>query len=248
MADTFGPVRDANDADGAADTGADADSGSRKEPIRVLVVDDHALFRRGLEIVLAQEEDIQVVGEAGDGAEAVDKAADLLPDIVLMDVRMPKRGGIEACTSIKEVAPSAKIIMLTISDEEADLYDAIKAGATGYLLKEISTDEVATAIRAVADGQSQISPSMASKLLTEFKSMIQRTDERRLVPPRLTDRELEVLKLVATGMNNRDIAKELFISENTVKNHVRNILEKLQLHSRMEAVVYAMREKILEIR
>ena len=172
----------------------------RKEPIRVLVVDDHALFRRGLEIVLAQEEDIQVVGEAGDGAEAVDKAADLLPDIVLMDVRMPKRGGIEACTSIKEVAPSAKIIMLTISDEEADLYDAIKAGATGYLLKEISTDEVATAIRAVADGQSQISPSMASKLLTEFKSMIQRTDERRLVPaPRLTDRELEVLKLVATG-------------------------------------------------
>ena len=197
----------------------------------------------------AQEEDIQVVGEAGDGAEAVDKAADLLPDIVLMDVRMPKRGGIEACTSIKEVAPSAKIIMLTISDEEADLYDAIKAGATGYLLKEISTDEVATAIRAVADGQSQISPSMASKLLTEFKSMIQRTDERRLVPaPRLTDRELEVLKLVATGMNNRDIAKELFISENTVKNHVRNILEKLQLHSRMEAVVYAMREKILEIR
>jgi DNA-binding NarL/FixJ family response regulator len=223
---------------------------ARAEPIRVLVVDDHALFRRGLEIVLAQEEDIQVIGEAGDGAEAVDKAADLLPDIVLMDVRMPRRGGIEACTSIKEVAPSAKIIMLTISDEEADLYEAIKAGATGYLLKEISTDEVATAIRAVADGQSQISPSMASKLLTEFKSMIQRTDdERRLVPaPKLTDRELEVLKLVATGLNNRDIAKQLFISENTVKNHVRNILEKLQLHSRMEAVVYAMREKILEIR
>ena len=219
------------------------------EPIRVLVVDDHALFRRGLEIVLAQEEDIQVVGEAGDGAEAVEKAADLLPDIILMDVRMPRRSGIEACTSIKEVAPSTKIIMLTISDEEADLYEAIKAGATGYLLKEISTDEVATAIRAVADGQSQISPSMAAKLLTEFKSMIQqRTDDRRLLPaPRLTDRELEVLKLVATGLNNRDIAKQLFISENTVKNHVRNILEKLQLHSRMEAVVYAMREKILEI-
>lgn len=225
------------------------DDGPRAEPIRVLVVDDHALFRRGLEIVLAQEEDIQVVGEAGDGAEAVEKAADLLPDIILMDVRMPRRSGIEACTAIKDVAPSARIIMLTISDEEADLYEAIKAGATGYLLKEISTDEVATAIRAVADGQSQISPSMAAKLLTEFKSMIQqRSDDRPLVPaPRLTDRELEVLKLVATGMNNRDIAKKLFISENTVKNHVRNILEKLQLHSRMEAVVYAMREKILEI-
>ncbi|MFF2653846.1 response regulator [Streptomyces sp. NPDC058045] len=251
MADSFGPMYDEDAGEG--DTGFDgmgSDRGMRRaEPIRVLVVDDHALFRRGLEIVLAAEEDIEVVGEAGDGSEAVDKAADLLPDIILMDVRMPKRSGIEACTSIKEVAPSAKIMMLTISDEEADLYDAIKAGATGYLLKEISTDEVATAIRAVADGQSQISPSMASKLLTEFKSMIQRTDERRLVPaPRLTDRELEVLKLVATGMNNRDIAKELFISENTVKNHVRNILEKLQLHSRMEAVVYAMREKILEIR
>lgn len=247
MADTFGPMR-AGDAGGDADGRRPETDSARAEPIRVLVVDDHALFRRGLEIVLAAEEDIQVVGEAGDGAEAVDKAADLLPDIVLMDVRMPKRGGIEACTSIKEVAPSAKIIMLTISDEEADLYDAIKAGATGYLLKEISTDEVSTAIRAVADGQSQISPSMAAKLLTEFKSMIQRTDERLVPAPRLTDRELEVLKLVATGMNNRDIAKELFISENTVKNHVRNILEKLQLHSRMEAVVYAMREKILEIR
>lgn len=227
--------------------GSTAD-GSHAEPIRVLVVDDHALFRRGLEIVLAAEPDIEVVGEAGDGAEAVDAAQDLLPDIVLLDVRMPRRGGIEACTAIKEVAPSARIIMLTMSDDEADLYDAIKAGATGYLLKEISTDEVATAIRAVADGQSQISPSMAAKLLTEFKSMIQRDDERRLVPaPRLTDREVEVLRLVATGKNNRDIAKQLFISENTVKNHVRNILEKLQLHSRMEAVVYAVREKILEI-
>lgn len=251
MVDSFGPAMSAAPPEGghATERAPEESDGADREPIRVLVVDDHALFRRGLEIVLAQEEDIEVVGEAGDGAEAVEKAADLLPDIVLMDVRMPKRGGIEACTSIKEVSPSAKIIMLTISDEEADLYDAIKAGATGYLLKEISTEEVATAIRAVADGQSQISPSMAAKLLTEFKSMVQRTDERRLVPaPKLTGRELEVLRLVATGRNNRDIAKELFISENTVKNHVRNILEKLQLHSRMEAVVYAMREKILEIR
>ena len=222
-------------------------SGSR-ERIRVLVVDDHALFRRGLQMVLAQEEDIEVVGEAGDGAEAVEKAAETMPDIVLMDVRMPKRGGIDACTAIKDVVPSAKIIMLTISDEEGDLYDAIKAGASGYLLKEISIEEVATAIRAVNEGQSLISPSMASKLLTEFASMIKRGDERQQLPtPRLTEREMEVLKLVAKGMNNRDIAKELFISENTVKNHIRNILEKLQLHSRMEAVVYAVREKLLEI-
>jgi DNA-binding NarL/FixJ family response regulator len=218
------------------------------EPIRVLVVDDHALFRRGLEMVLAQEGDIEVVGEAADGAEAVDKAADLLPDVVLMDVRMPRRSGIEACTAIKDVVPSARIIMLTISDEEGDLYDAIKAGASGYLLKEISIDEVATAIRAVAGGQSLISPAMASKLLTEFASLIKRDGDRQQVPaPRLTDRELEVLRLVARGLNNRDIAKQLYISENTVKNHVRNILEKLQLHSRMEAVVYAVREKLLEI-
>jgi DNA-binding NarL/FixJ family response regulator len=218
------------------------------EPIRVLVVDDHALFRRGLEIVLAQESDIEVVGEAGDGAEAVEQAADLLPDVVLMDVRMPRRSGIEACTAIKDVVPSARIIMLTISDEEGDLYDAIKAGATGYLLKEISIDEVATEIRAVAGGQSLISPAMASKLLTEFATLIKRDGNRQQVPaPRLTERELEVLRLVARGLNNRDIAKQLFISENTVKNHIRNILEKLQLHSRMEAVVYAVREKLLEI-
>jgi DNA-binding NarL/FixJ family response regulator len=218
------------------------------EPIRVLVVDDHALFRRGLEMVLEQEPDIDVVGEAEDGADALSKATETTPDIVLMDVRMPKRGGIDACTAIKAAVPSSKIIMLTISDEEADLYDAIKAGAMGYLLKEISIEEVASAIRAVHGGQSLISPSMASKLLTEFASMIKRGDERQQVPaPRLTDREMEVLRLVAKGLNNRDIAKELFISENTVKNHVRNILEKLQLHSRMEAVVYAVREKILDI-
>ena len=223
-------------------------SSAATEPIRVLVVDDHALFRRGLQMVLGAETDIEVVGEASDGAEALKVAAETTPDIVLMDVRMPKRGGIDATTAIKDAVPSAKIIMLTISDEEADLYDAIKAGAMGYLLKEISIEEVASAVRAVYNGQSLISPSMASKLLTEFATMVRKDDERQQVPtPRLTDREMEVLKLVAKGMNNRDIAKKLFISENTVKNHIRNILEKLQLHSRMEAVVYAVREKLLEI-
>jgi two-component system NarL family response regulator len=218
------------------------------EPIRVLIVDDHALFRRGLQMVLQQEPDIEVVGEAADGSEAVSQAMDTTPDIVLMDVRMPRRGGIDACTALKDAVPSARIIMLTISDEEADLYEAIKAGAMGYLLKEISIEEVASAIRAVHGGQSLISPAMASKLLTEFASMIKRSDERQQVPaPRLTEREMEVLRLVAKGLNNRDIAKQLFISENTVKNHIRNILEKLQLHSRMEAVVYAVREKLLEI-
>jgi DNA-binding NarL/FixJ family response regulator len=228
---------------------AKADKGAREDAVRVLIVDDHALFRRGLQMVLENEGDIEVVGEASDGHEAVERAEKTTPDVVLMDVRMPKRSGIEATRAIKDVLPSTKILMLTISDEEADLYEAIKAGASGYLLKEISIEEVANAIRSVQQGQSLISPSMASKLLNEFAAMVKRRDERKQVPgPRLTDRELEVLKLVAKGMNNRDIGTELFISENTVKNHVRNILEKLHLHSRMEAVVYAVREKLLDIK
>ena len=216
--------------------------------LKVLVVDDHALFRRGLQMVLKQEGDIEVVGEAADGNEAVEKAQETMPDVILMDVRMPHRSGIEATQQIKDLLPHVKILMLTISDEEADLYEAIKAGASGYLLKEISIDEVAEAIRSVSAGQSRLSPSMAAKLLQEFAAMSKRAAEARQLPaPRLTDREMEVLRLVAQGLNNRDIAKELFISENTVKNHIRNILEKLHLHSRMEAVVYAVREKLLEI-
>ena len=209
-------------------------------------MDDQELFRRGLTMLLAVEEDIDVVGEAGDGVAATELATSAVPDVILMDVRMPRRSGIEACLSIKDAAPSAKIIMLTVSDEEADLYEAVKNGASGYLLKDSSIEEVAQAIRVVADGQSLISPSMAIKLLDEFKQM-SRSDRQQVPSPRLTDRELEVLKLVAQGLNNREIAKRLFISENTVKNHVRNILEKLQLHSRMEAVMYAVREKLLDI-
>lgn len=216
------------------------------EPVRVIVVDDQELFRRGLTMLLAAEEDIEVVGEAGDGPAAVALAATTVPDVVLMDVRMPKGSGIEACVEIKQVAPSAKIIMLTVSDEEGDLYDAVKSGASGYLLKDSSIDEVAQAVRVVADGQSLISPSMAVKLMEEFKQLA-RADRDQVPTPRLTDRELEVLRKVAEGLNNREIAKQLFISENTVKNHVRNILEKLQLHSRMEAVMYAVREKLLDI-
>ena len=230
--------------DATAPSQAEQSSG---DAIRVMICDDHALFRRGLVMVLETEEGIEVVGEAEDGEDAIAKVEDMAPDVVLMDIRMPRVSGIEATKAIAERVPGAKILMLTVSDEEEDLYDAIKAGATGYLLKEISIEEVATAIRAVVGGQSLISPSMASKLLTEFTSLTKKAEERQTVPtPRLTDRELEVLKLVAEGMSNREIAGELFISENTVKNHVRNILEKLHLHSRMEAVVYAMREKLLD--
>ncbi len=224
--------------------------GRRAEPIRVLIADDHALFRRGLEMVLEEEDDIDLVGQASNGTEAVTVVSESLPDVVLMDIRMPKSSGIEACRATKDVAPSAKIVMLTISDEEEDLFEAIRAGASGYLLKDIPLDEVAEAVRAVHGGQSLINPSMAGKLLSEFATLAKRDSEeeraQHVAPPKLTDREMEVLKLVARGMNNRDIAKELFISENTVKNHVRNILEKLQIHSRMEAVMIAVRQKLIE--
>lgn len=219
---------------------------SATEPVRVLLVDDQELFRRGLSMLLQVEPDIEVVAEAGDGIVAVEKAVETIPDVVLLDVRMPKRSGLQACIKIKEMVPSARMIMLTVSDEEHDLYEAVKNGASGYLLKDSSIDEVAQAVRVVADGQSLISPSMAVKLIDEFKE-ISRGGREQMPSPRLTDRELEVLRLVARGLNNREVAKELFISENTVKNHVRNILEKLQLHSRMEAVMYAVREKLLEI-
>jgi DNA-binding NarL/FixJ family response regulator len=212
----------------------------------VLIADDHALFRRGLRTVLELDGDIIVVGEADDGMAAVEKAEATVPDVVLMDVRMPRCGGIEACQAIRERVPSARIVMLTMSDEESDLFEAVRAGANGYVLKDVPGDEIAAGIRAVQSGDSLISPSMASKLLAEFAQMRRRDVE--VVDshlPKLTDRELEVLRLVAQGLANRDIAAELFISENTVKNHVRNILDKLQLHSRMEAVMYAVQQNLI---
>jgi DNA-binding NarL/FixJ family response regulator len=215
--------------------------------VRVLIADDQAVFRRGLYVVLGSEEGIEVVAEAEDGESAIARAEETAPDVVLMDVRMPRVNGIEAARRIRELLPSSKILMLTVSDEEDDLYEAIKAGANGYLLKEISGDEIAVAIHAVVQGQSLISPSMASKLLSEFNSLARQAAEKEELPaPVLTARELEVLKLVAQGKSNKDVADELYISENTVKNHVRNILEKLHLHSRMEAVMYAVRKRLLD--
>ncbi len=209
---------------------------------RVLLVDDQELFRRGVTMVLGADGDFEIE-DVDDGDQAIERMADDPFDVVLLDVRMPGRSGVEVCAEIKAIAPSTGIIMLTASDEEADLYESIRAGASGYLLKDGSTyDQVAEAVRVVAGGQSLISPAMATKLLDEFVQMsrdpVQTTS--------LTARELEVLRLVARGMSNRDIAKELFISENTVKNHIRNILEKLQMKSRMEAAMYAVRSKLID--
>ncbi|WP_404388193.1 response regulator [Humibacillus xanthopallidus] len=220
------------------------------EVIRVLIVDDHALYRRGLLTVLDTEDGIEVVGEAADGIEAVDQAEETLPDVIVMDVSMPKRGGIDACRVIRQRVPSARILMLTSSDDEANLFEAVRAGANGYLLKDVPPEEVAAGIRGVHQGQSLLSPMMASKLLTEFALISQRDTLPAPTPglelPRLTHRELDILKLVARGRLNREIAAELFISENTVRNHIRNILDKLQMHSRMEAAMYAVRQRLID--
>ncbi len=218
-----------------------------REPIKVAIVDDQELFRRGLVLLLSGEDDLEVIGEASNGPEAVRLCETSPPDVVLLDILMPKGSGLDACSEIKEVAPSAAIIMLTASDDETDLYTAIKNGATGYLLKSSSIGEVAQAVRGVAAGQSLISPGMATKLLEEFKSMVTRGDEGASTP-KLTDRESEVLSLVARGLHNRDVARQLFISEYTVKNHVRNILDKLQLKTRIDAVLYAVRQHLVDDR
>jgi len=219
-----------------------------RDDIRVLIADDSPVFRRGLRTVLSGEADIEVIAEAENGEEAIAKAEEHAPDVVLMDVRMPRINGIEAARAIRDSSPATKIVMLTVSDDDDDLYAAIKAGANSYLLKELAVEEVPEAIRAAAKGQSVISPAMASKLLSEYTALARKASERQqLAAPGLTARELEVLKAVAKGASNREIGEMLFISENTVKNHVRNILEKLHLHSRWEAVLYAMREGVLNI-
>lgn len=217
------------------------------DSIRVLIADDHALFRRGLTMVLEEEDGIEVVAEAANGNDVVELAKELTPDVVVMDVRMPQLDGISATRSVLEAVPAAAVIMLTVSDDEADLFEAMKAGAAGYLLKEISIEEVGDAVRAVTRGERLVTPSLATKLISEFATISRRVSDRRLDAPQLTTRELQVLRHVAEGQSNREIAGRLGISENTVKNHVRNILEKLRLHSRMEAVLYAMRENLLEL-
>ncbi len=221
-----------------------AEAAGSVEPIRVLVADDHELFRRGLTMVLEAEGDIVVVDQAGDGQAAVTKVGELAPDVVLMDVRMPHMDGLEATRRIRAAFPMTRIIVLTVSDEEDDLFDAVKAGANGYLLKEVSIEEVADAVRALMAGHSLLSPSMAAKLITEFGSPGPLSEPLGAIGGSgLSDQELEVLKRVARGLPNESIAAELSVTESTVRNHVANILAKLQLRSRLEAAIVALQEK-----
>jgi DNA-binding NarL/FixJ family response regulator len=212
--------------------------------IRVMLVDDHALMRKGVGSLLAACPDIEVVGEADNGAEAVARVADLMPDLILMDIQMPVMDGIEATRRIKAEHPYLKVVMLTVSEEDRSLFDAIKAGAQGYLLKRMEPDEFLALVRGISRGEAPISRAMASKILGEFS---RRMKEPQPEDPaaKLTPREHEVLQLLTQGNTNKEIANTLGVSENTVKNHLKNILAKLHLQNRVQAAAFALREGIV---
>lgn len=215
------------------------------EEIKVLVVDDHPLIRQGLCKVLELEEKINVVGEAGDGSEALEKVRALQPDVILMDINMPDVNGIEAIGLIKKEFPRAKIIMLTIHDDDEYVLETMKTGAAGYVLKDVEPRNLIEAIRVVHKGGSYIHPTIAAKLMGE----INRLSVKKSEPLReeLTRRELEVLNCLAKGYSNREIAKELYISEKTVKNHISNIFHKLNVSDRTQALIQALKLKLVNL-
>ncbi len=207
--------------------------------IRVLVADDHSVVRKGLRTFLSLDPELEIIGEASDGEEAVKMAHQLRPDVVLMDIKMPKLDGIGATTIIRKELPDTEVIALTSVLEDASVVGAVRAGAIGYLLKDTEADELCRAIKAAAAGQVQLSPQAAARLMREV-----RTPEES--PETLSERETDVLRLLAQGYSNKEIAQELSLSEKTVKTHVSNILQKLHLSVRTQAAVYALRQKIVD--
>ncbi len=212
--------------------------------VRILIVDDEKLIRQGLRTLLELESDFEVVGEAANGREAIKKFEELRPDIVLMDVRMPEMNGVEATRAICTTYEEAKIIILTTFNEEEFLFEGIRAGATGYLLKDVSSDELSQAIRVVKSGGAMIQPEVATSLLKEFSSLERRPRERAEIA--LTEREKEIVRLIAKGMTNAEIAKKLFLSEGTVKNYITAILQKTGAKNRATLIEISRRAGLLE--
>jgi DNA-binding NarL/FixJ family response regulator len=214
-----------------------------ENPIRVLIADDHTVVRDGLAAVLSRRPDITVVGEASNGVEAVEKAQELRPDVILMDLRMPEMDGAEAMRRIRERDPEVRFLVLTTFDNDEYIFEAIQAGAKGYLLKDASREDLFRAVAAVYRGESLIQPAVASRVLDRFVELSQRT-----VPGEtLSEREIEVLRLMARGAANKEIAAALFISESTVKTHIANIFQKLDVNDRTEAVTTALQKGIIRL-
>lgn len=207
------------------------------KPLRLMLVDDHVLFRKGLEALLACRQDVEVVGEAGDGLEAIAVAREQEPDVILMDINMPKCNGLEAVRVLAQEMPQAQIVMLTVSDDDRDLFEAIKSGAVGYLLKNLQPRQLFDMLEGLRRGEAPINGRLAARILLEFREP-HRAEEADPVQP-LTAREIEVLELVVKGDSNKEIAEALCLTENTVKFHLRGILEKLHLHNRVQVAVYA---------
>jgi two-component system, NarL family, response regulator LiaR len=212
------------------------------DKIGVLIADDHGMVRQGLRDYIELQDDMEVVADVGDGDQAVRRVTDSTPDVVLMDLVMPGTSGIEATRRIREVSPSTRVIILTSFAEEEQVFEAIKAGASGYLMKDIRPEELAKAIRGVYAGEPMLHPEIARMMMGELR---RDRDEPRL-HDQLTEREMEVLRCIARGLSNKEIAAELVISEKTVKTHVSNLLQKLHLADRTQAAIYAMQRKLVE--
>jgi NarL family two-component system response regulator LiaR len=209
--------------------------------IRVLLAEDHVVVRQGTRQLLEREPDFKIVGEAGDGEEAVRLAKELKPDVIIMDVAMPKLSGIEATKQIKAVLPAASVLVLTGYDYDEYIFSMLEAGAAGYLLKNVSGDELISAVRAVYAGEPMIHPAVLRKMMTRFKTPPPAPAPVHALSP-LSEREMEVLKIAAKGVSNRDIANELFISERTVQAHMRSVFNKLGVGSRSEAILYGLKK------
>ena len=216
----------------------------QEQVVKVLVVDDHALFRSGITHLLNEQEDFEVVGEARHGAEAVEKVEDLMPDLILMDIYMPEMGGLEATRRIKGLLPYVKVVILTASEKDENIFEAVKAGAQGYLEKKIEPEPFLRLLREVMRGEALISSLTATKILYEYTNIAGREAERVIPEEQLSPREEEVLALLAGGTTNREIASSLGISDNTVKNHLRNIMDKLHLKNRVQAATFAIRKSL----